>query len=70
MENLVMCVKYGTKIKEEPPSEAEPYIKKEEEDRSCESELTQHSHCPGDTSVPVQPAGPPSSRRKGWRPES
>ncbi|XP_068820732.1 zinc finger protein Rlf [Capricornis sumatraensis] len=68
MENLVMCVKYGTKIKEEPPSEAEPYIKKEE-DRSCESELTQHSHSPGDTSVPVQTTDPlhPGERDGGQK---
>nr|BAK63116.1 zinc finger protein Rlf [Pan troglodytes] len=53
MENLVVCVKYGTKIKEEPPSEADPCIKKEE-NRSCESERTEHSHSPGDSSAPIQ----------------
>ncbi|XP_059546030.1 zinc finger protein Rlf isoform X5 [Myotis daubentonii] len=53
MGNLVICVKYGTKIKEEPPSEIEPYIKKEE-DGSCESEHIKHSHYPGDYSIPVQ----------------
>ncbi|XP_036303538.1 zinc finger protein Rlf isoform X2 [Pipistrellus kuhlii] len=53
MGNLVICVKYGTKIKEEPPSEIEPYIKKEE-DGSCESEHIKHSHYPGDHSMPVQ----------------
>lgn len=52
MENLVVCVKYGTKIKEESPSEAEPCIKKENE--SCESEHTKHNHSLSDGSRPVQ----------------
>ncbi|KAK2092331.1 hypothetical protein P7K49_028859 [Saguinus oedipus] len=53
MENLVVCVKYGTKIKEEPPSEADPCIKKEE-NGSCETEHMKHSHSPGDSSAPLQ----------------
>ncbi|XP_049734853.1 zinc finger protein Rlf isoform X2 [Elephas maximus indicus] len=53
MENLVVCVKYGTKIKEEPPSEVEPCIK-QEENGSCESEHTKHSHSIGNSSAPVQ----------------
>ncbi|XP_005353366.1 zinc finger protein Rlf [Microtus ochrogaster] len=52
LENLVVCVKYGTKIKEEPPSEVEPCVKKEE-NASCELVHTEH-RSPGDSSVPLQ----------------
>ena len=51
LENLVVCVKYGTKIKDEPPSEVEPCVKKEES-TSCESVHTENG-APGDSSVPL-----------------
>ncbi|XP_072466023.1 zinc finger protein Rlf isoform X1 [Notamacropus eugenii] len=53
MEILVVCVKYGTKIKEEPASEIEPCIKKEET-RNCEPGSTVRTHPPGENEASLQ----------------
>lgn len=50
MENFVVCVKYGIKIKEEFFFEVDVCIKKEE-NRSCELEYIEYSYFLGDSSV-------------------